>query len=430
MEQYKMIHLPYGRGSVTFRWPQMKEIDRIVYRKSDASCENEAEIIEKALNHPIYSPRLESLLKPEMKVVILVSDLSRLAPTHRFLPYLIKRVEQSGIRKEQITIVVALGVHRKHASSELEQLVGSKIYRNYHVVNHSALEEDCVFLGNTSQGTPICINRTVVEADFVIATGGIEPHRLAGMSGGVKALFPGTASLKSIEANHKLSLSHNIEPGTTTNPIHDDFAQVLKFKRIDFLFNVIVDHKRNILDAVAGHCIHAHTIGAKKARQRFMVPTPKTYDSVIVSPGGAPKDLQMYQAIKAIQNAAEIVAEGGTILCVAQCPEQYGCSRLHQMVEQYETLEEMVNEVHKRFVVGAHKVDTIYHILQKRRVLFYSSMPDVLVERLGFIPVQELQQTVNSLIHSYPNGTFAYMPFGSITFSVSSFIPHKPALMS
>lgn len=349
------------------------------------------------------------------RAVILISDGTRLCPSRLFLPALLGALNQGGIPDDRIRIVVALGLHRKHTDTELQQLVGEEVFRRVPVINHSALPEDCVALGTTSRGTPIEINRLVVEADLLIATGNIEPHRLVGVSGGVKALIPGTASKRCIESNHALSQRYKATLGDPDNPIHRDLEEVLDFVPIHFLFNVIANHRQELLEAYSGELIPTHRRGLEAARKRFFVPVTKQYDILLASTGGFPKDLQLYQAIKTLQNASAFTKPGGSIVLLARCEELFGNGIFQYWVETIRDRATILRKLNEQFVMGAHKIAQIDQIVSKHTVYLYSDMPEPLTELAGFIPVRDLAQLVASVIHN-ENCEVALMPHGALTF--------------
>jgi nickel-dependent lactate racemase len=294
-------------------------------------------------------------------------------------------------------------------------LVGLSAYKRVHVQNHSALSEDCVAVGVTRAGTPIEINRHVVEADFRIVTGNIEPHRLAGISGGVKALMPGVASMRTIERNHSLSQKHKARLGQPDNPLRMDMEEALRFVPIHYLLNVIVDHERNVLDAFAGDVIAAHRAGIEGARSRFIVAADKPYDVVLVSAGGHPKDTQLYQAVKSLTNAAAITKPGGKLVLIAQCEEQFGNGMFQHWVETMPDRSVMMAKLNEQFVLGAHKIEQIDKILRHHSVYLYSQVPEAIVRLLGFHPVPELNETLAVLLSNRALD-IAIMPYGGLTF--------------
>jgi nickel-dependent lactate racemase len=407
------ILFPYGNGHVelTIDCPNSPAI--IDYH-SEAGGSAEA-IIEEALRHPVAGKPLHELAAGRSRAVILVSDGTRLCPSRLFLPALLGALNRGGIADDRIRIVVALGMHRKHTDAELKRLVGEEAFERVAVVNHSAQSEDCIAAGTTSLGTPIEINRLVVEADLLIATGNIEPHRLVGVSGGVKALIPGTASHRCIEANHALSGRYKAALGDPDNPIHRDLEEALAFVPIHFLFNVIANHRQELLEAYSGELIPTHRRGLEAARKRFFVPVSSQYDIVLASTGGSPKDLQLYQAIKTMQNASAFTKPGGSIVLLARCEEMFGNGIFQYWVETIRDRPTMLRKLKEQFVLGAHKVAQIEQIVSKHTVYLYSDMPDALIELAGFIPVNDLQQLVSSVIHN-EDCEVAMMPHGALTF--------------
>jgi nickel-dependent lactate racemase len=397
--------------------PEHLNIDQITYIQEPGiaeSAQSNSSYISEALNNPVGSPPLKEIAKNKNNAVILISDRSRLSPSHLFLSDIVNQLNSAGIEDSHIKIIVALGMHRKQTQKELMELAGESIYQRVEVLNHSADPQDCVHLGITSHGTPIEINHHVVQADLRIATGNIEPHRLAGMSGGVKALIPGVASSNCIEHNHALSQKFKTVPGDIHNPVHQDMEEGLQFISINYLLNVIVDHNRDIMGAVSGNVIEAHRAGIELAKKCFFVPVSDRYDFVLASPGGFPKDLQLYQAIKTLQNAASITKLGGSILFTAKCEELFGNGIFQYWVETMGEAVEIVQRLKEKFVLGAHKIEHIYEVTKNHKVYLHSDVPESLIELLGFHPVHDVQSTLEELTENI--NRIAVMPHGAITF--------------
>lgn len=409
-------HLGYGSGFVKFTLAPEVSADTIIYTHAESS-ESPSSMIHDLLNNPIGAPPLREAAAGKTDAVILISDMTRLCPSWEFLPLLLNELNAAGLPDDRIQIIVALGAHRKQTESELTQLVGEEVYRRVSVQNHSARTEDCRFVGTTPQGTPVEINRDVVQADFRIVTGNVEPHRLAGMSGGVKALFPGVASIRSIEANHSLSARHSPSPGQLDQPIRRDMEEAAAFVPIHYLLNVVVDHDRRIIGGAAGDVIQAHRAAVESARLRFLVPVPELYDVVIVSTGGYPKDIQLYQAVKSLQNAASITRPGGSIVFIARCQELFGNGVFQYWVETIQDRQVIEEQLQRRFVLGAHKISHISKVIHQHAVYLYSDAPPPIVELIGFTPIEHLQQAVDRLT-SPPGFKTAVMPYGSLTFPI------------
>jgi nickel-dependent lactate racemase len=421
-EETPIIYLPYGNSTLQLSLPETQPVDIISYhiKTTDRSRDASVRRILEALSSPEGTSKLQHLASGKRSAVILISDGTRLCPSALLLPPLLDELNAGGIPDEGIDIIIALGLHRKHTEEEMRQLVGEEVYNRIRVHNHSSAEEDCLLLGTTSSGTPIEINRLAVQADLRIATGNIEPHAMAGISGGIKALVPGIASKRCIEHNHSLSLRAKAQAGQPGNLVHKDMEEALRFITIDFLLNVVVDHDKHVVGAAAGHVITAHRSGAALAADYFLVPVNKTYDAVVVSAGGYPKDLQFYQAVKSLRNAAAIAKPGGTLLMVAECSEMLGNGIFQYWIETMKNREVMVSKLKQQFVLGAHKVLHLDEVLVKNRVMLYSSLPRSVVDLLGLEPMSDLQRAFEDLTAATAGSSpeIAIMPFGSLTFPV------------
>jgi nickel-dependent lactate racemase len=410
-----VIQLPYGTSFVDVRLAQLP-YDIVDCPSADPSLPRDDPA--HALDRPIASPPLEALARGRRSAVILISDATRLCPSAEFLELLVDRLNRGGIADEHIRIIVALGAHRRQTPEELRRLAGRGVFERVRVLNHSAQPEDCVRVGVTSRGTPVEINRLVVEADLRIATGNIEPHRLVGMSGGVKALFPGVASARSIERHHSRSMRRQAEPGSTDNEPHRDLEEAATFVPIHFLFNVVASPRGEILRVFCGDVRAAHEAGVACARELFRVPAARRYDVVIVSPGGHPKDAQLYQAVKALQNAADLAKPGGRILCAARCEELYGNGALQTWIETIEDGQARLARLAERFVLGAHKVKPIQELVGRHRVRLYSAMPPAIVRLVGFEPIADWHAEIAALDRERGIAV-AVMPHGATTFPVA-----------
>ncbi|WP_199621587.1 nickel-dependent lactate racemase family protein [Paenibacillus alkalitolerans] len=407
--------LAYGNGAVDITLPESIQTDTIMYNIPASAFLLADEIIKRALRQPVNSAPLRDIARGKSDAVILISDISRLCPSYLFLPHLLDELNAGGIADERITVVVALGLHRRQTVEELRFLTGAA-YDRVNVENHCALPEQCTYVGSTALGTEVAINKRVVQGDLRIATGNIEPHRLVGISGGAKALFPGVASSSSIEQHHSLSHRFKAFPGDPDNPLHKDLTDVLKFVPIHFLFNVVVTHRREIAAAVAGNLQDAHRQGTDLARSMFLVPVSKKYDVVIASTGGYPKDMQLYQAVKTLENAASVTKPGGDIVLIARCQELFGNGMFQLWVETMGDLEATAERLSKEFVIGAHKIEHVVKVTKQHNVFLYSDIPDAAARLLGFEPIHNLDEKIAALCNG--KASLAVLPCGSITYPV------------
>jgi nickel-dependent lactate racemase len=388
------IELSYGKTKRNAQLPHRWKISQL---KFPANIINERQTIEEALAEPIHSPRLEEIAHNKKKAVILVSDKTRMSPTALVLPSILQKLHYAGLTKEQITIVVALGIHPPLDEEELRNLVGKDIIQSYLCIQHCPEEADCLYVGTSSIGTPIALFRPVVEADLRIATGNIEPHKLVGFSGGVKALFPGCASRMTIYHNHKHSQTLFPSTGTVEHPIRHDLEEIQQFAPIHFLLNTIIHPDGSVLHAVAGDPVLAHRQGCEWARPLFFQPVDKLYDVVIASCGGYPKDINLYQSVKTLQNAAKMCRDGGTIVWLAECNEGFANEEFRRWSQAISDPKQTIEQFYDAFSLGGHKAAYILEITQAKQVWMVTSMNDASLSKLGLHITETFQDAVDQV---------------------------------
>ncbi|AFC27150.1 hypothetical protein PM3016_169 [Paenibacillus mucilaginosus 3016] len=412
-----MPNLRYGRGTVTLDIPPSLSWDSLSYPASlmEASPRLSLERIRQALASPLGSPVLRDIAQGHERAIILISDGTRPCPNRLMLPLLLQELNDAGITDEQVDIVVALGAHRRHTPKELVELAGEEIAARVRIHNHSSDSEDCRYVGTTKLGTPVEINRLVADATLRIATGSIQPHALAGVSGGAKALVPGVASWRTIEHNHGLSLKYPGQAGEADTPLYADMVEAQSFTPLHFVLNVLLNHDNEVLEALAGDLLETHHRGAQLAAQYFLLPAHPLYDSIVVSAGGAPRDLQLYQALKPLRNAAAFTRPGGKVLLVAECREMLGSGVLQDWLETMTDLQRSTAALKQHFVLGAHKLLHVEEVLKRVEVHLYSSLAPHWVDLLGFSPVHDPSEWILSVTQQR-NVSLAIIPFGSLTF--------------
>src|SRR5690348_11082583 len=291
------VDLAYGNGVVGVQLPA--ECTNVVEPLHVAGLEDERAAFFSALDTPIGSQPLRQLIKPEKRLCITFSDITRATPNRRIIPWLLEYL--SFVPRENITLINQLGAHRPNTISELETLLTPAVVQNYHVLNHDSEDiSELVRVGTTRDGTAALINRRVVEADFRIVTGFIEPHFFAGFSGGPKGIMPGTAGVQTIMSNHGgANLAHpNATYGITEgNPLWEEMRDIALSVGPSFLINVTLNSQKKITGVFAGDLINAHKEGTKHVRQTAMCRVNKTYDLVITTNSGYPLDINLYQGI-------------------------------------------------------------------------------------------------------------------------------------
>ena len=287
------------------------------------------EAVDFALQNPIGAKRLSEFYLSGKKIAIVTSDISRPLPSWDIMPSLLDELYAAGAEKQDITVVLALGSHRNHTKEEMEHLVGERCFAEVNVVDSDPT--DVVSLGRTKAGTPADFDKQVVEADFRIALGNVEFHYFAGYSGGYKALMPGVSTPSAIQANHsKMTHPRACAGIMKDNPVRDDINEAGEKLGLDFIINVVLDEHKHIVYAAAGDVFEAHKCAVEYLDKMYRCEIPQKADIVLVSQGGAPKDANLYQTQKALENAKYAVKDGGTIIVIGACNEGLGSAKFEQ----------------------------------------------------------------------------------------------------
>ena len=309
---------PYGENCLKARLPEGSRVTLLKSRHVKGLADP-AGTITGCLRSPIGSPPLRSLLHLQDKVVVLVTDNTRPCPDDKILPPLLAEIE-TVVPAVNITVIIARGLHNPLSREELVRKLGRDIVQKYNVINHDPAQT--VYLGTTSAGNPVEINRRVVEADFRISTGFIEPHFFAGFSGGCKSITPGAASIRAIRANHSFQMiNHPLARAGVLkgNPVYEDIVEQAKIARHNFIVNVLLNEKKEITSVVAGDPVAAHARGCEMEKEAVGVKVGRRFDICITTNNGAPLDLDFYQTCKGIDVAAQVTREGGIIIVAAAC---------------------------------------------------------------------------------------------------------------
>lgn len=371
--------------------------------------------VKRALENPIKSPRLREIVKPGEKVVIITSDITRPMPSKLVLPPVLEELASAGVADQDITVVFALGIHRGHTEEEKKALVGEEIYRRVACIDSDPT--DTVHLGSTKSGTPVDVFRTVAEADRRILLGNIEYHYFAGYSGGAKAIMPGVSTRAAIQVNHSRMVEETSHAGNLAkNNVRLDIDEVERFVSIDFIVNVVLDEKKQVIKAVAGHYIHAHREGCRFLDSLYKVEIPRRADIVVVSPGGYPKDINLYQAQKALDNAKQAVKKDGIVILVASCREGLGEDVFeHWMLGAREPQELIVN-IKRNFELGGHKAVAIAMVLQNARIFLISDLDPNFVRRIFMEPFPDVQAALTEgLVEKGSDAGVLVIPLGGST---------------
>ncbi|MFA4934347.1 MAG: nickel-dependent lactate racemase [Candidatus Methanoperedens sp.] len=401
-----LYHLPYGKTRISIDIPAKYTAISVKPNKALA-VHDEIKEIERALKNPINSRRLSRIAKGGKNAVIIVSDTTRPTPTDKLLPPIISELKEGGV--EDVTVVFGLGIHRKQTEDEKRAILGN-LYGKVKSLEHDT--NDCVYLGTTTRGTPVDIFRPVAEADIVICTGTIEFHYYAGYSGGAKSIMPAVSSKRSIDANHALMLDPSSSAGRLDGAVREDIEEAASFLGIDFILNVVLNDRKQVAFAAAGNYIDAHRKGVAFLDEALKVKVEPA-DILIVSPGGFPKDIDIYQSHKALPHAKNAVKEGGSIILVAECKEGYG-NRVFEEWLEYDR-DEVIEKFKSGFVMGGHKAALIAALSKRADLYLVSSLSDEMARRAYFIPATLEDALEVALARHGKHAKIVVMPYGGST---------------
>jgi nickel-dependent lactate racemase len=314
------IELAYGKGGLNLHLPDAWDVSVIEPKYLPGLPDPEA-ALRRELQSPLGSLPLKTLVQPGMRVGIIFSDITRPAPLRQILPAVLREVE--GIPGVQVLLFNALGTHRPNTPGELREMLGEELVDCYPIVQNDAFDRETqACLGVTDSGNEVWINSELLACDLKILTGVIEPHMFAGFSGGGKSLLPGMAGQSSVLHNHRASLIADPQAAwgvTQGNPIYEEIRQAAEMVNGVFLLNVTLNKHKQITGVFAGELNTAHSAGCAFARENAMVAVDEPFDIVLTSNSGFPLDLNLYQAVKGMSAAAQIVRPGGAIIIAADC---------------------------------------------------------------------------------------------------------------
>lgn len=412
------IKVPFGQRYISAKIPSRNLLGIYTAPGISHSLEPEKEIL-RALENPIGSPPLADIVRPRMKTCIVVSDITRPVPYRIVFPLLIKYLNRYGIRDEDITLLVATGLHRGLTEEEKAKLYGEETVRRVKVINHD-YSKGLVSLGKTSNGTPIEINRIAVESDLLILTGYIEPHQQFGFTGGRKSLMPGIASEKAVMHNHGPQMMDHplaVNGVIEGNPQHEDAMEFAKAIKVDFILNLVLNQDQRLCRAVAGNIVEAWLKGVELSKAFREVTLPEACD-VAITASGYPLDQVLYQGPKitsaVFRVAQRVIRDGGTIILPMEATEGIGHHR-----EFYELMcvgngdpKAIIERCYSHPTKDQWGAQIWARTLEKLNMIIVTErVPPSLIERMGIKHCYTLQEAVEQVIAQYgPNCKIAVFP--------------------
>lgn len=371
------VWLPYGKTEICVRVPTRNFLGSIA-PKEKAGVKDAKVEVERALKEPISSKHLNEIVKAESKVAIVVDDATRPTPSEFMIIPLLNELKAAGIRDENLSIIFACGTHRAVKPEQAVTLLGQEIVNRVETISHDCKASNLVHVGTTQKhGTKVYLNRVFAEADVRILTGDICFHYYAGYGGGRKSVMPGVSGEETIKQNHAMLLDVNARTGVLEgNPVHEDMMEAARMAKVDFTLNIVTNSKGELVKAFAGDLEQVFMEGVKLVDEMYRVEVDRRADVVVVSSGGNPADVNLFQAYKGIDNALEVVKRGGVIVLVAECPEGHGNQVFYDWMVKYGDLKAVEREIRRNFVLGGHKAYYLLKALQNHQIILVSSMPD------------------------------------------------------
>lgn len=408
------IELGFGAGVQKLTVPDENLIGILLPNPVEHALTGEPEVL-RALSEPIGTPRLGEIVHPGEKIAIVTSDITRPMPSYKVLPALLDELYAAGVKKEDITVVFGLGSHRKQTPDEQKKLVGERAFAEVKCIDGD--DSDCVHIGTTRRGTPVDIVRAVAEADRRICLGNIEFHYFAGYSGGAKAIMPGVSTRAAIQSNHSRMVEQAAAAGRLDgNPVREDIEEAAGMVGVDFILNVVLDEHKQIVRAVAGDVVKAHREGCRYLDQLYAKRIFERVDIVVVSQGGAPKDLNLYQTQKALDNAKHAVKDGGVIILVGSCKEGMGERVFEEWMTKSPSPQSMIERIERDFQLGGHKAAAIAMVLEHADIYLVSELEAEFVDSIFLKPYATVQAAFDAaLAHCGEEATVLVMPYGGST---------------
>jgi lactate racemase len=413
------VHLEYGRSGLEVDLPDRHVVKCLQYRAAEPVPDPQAAVAER-LSRPTGSRPLAELARGRRNACVVVSDVTRPVPNHVILPPLLATLEAAGIARDKILILVATGLHRANVGDELVEMLGPSVAANYRVENHDGGNlSQHAYLGESPRGVPIWIDSRYVHADLKIVTGLIEPHMMAGFSGGRKAICPGLAALETVKVWHGPDfLEHpNARAGCLQgNPVHEENTFIGRRAGCDFIVNTMIDAKRRILAVVAGDMEAALLEGVAAVRKIVRDTLPEPVDIVVTTGAGYPLDATYYQSIKGIVAAQPILKPGGTVILAAGISEGIGSLDFQRIFDENPSIDVFMERLLSKryFVVDQWQLEEMAKVCRQAKVKVVTDglTPETL-RRLFVEPASSVETAVADSLAEYgPAATIAVIPKG------------------
>ena len=413
----KTVKIPYGNRSIEFSIAFNHPVDVILPNNTSSYLGDHLTKIDNALAHPINGIEPFGDLSSLSKVVITINDKTRPVPNSILLSRLIPSLNAHGVLDANICILIASGTHQPMEVEEFSLILEENFISRFQIIPHDCDEKmNQLFLGTTKAGTPVWINKIFLEADLRIVVGDIEPHHFAGFSGGVKSAAIGLCGRETININHMLLMHQYSKVGIYEgNLLRADIEEIGQMIHVDIALNAVLNDQKQIVDVFFGNPVDVMIRGIQVVRKLCQVEIKNLYDIVIASAGGYPKDINLYQAQKAMTHASLFCRKGGKIVLVAECREGAGSQGYLDFMHDLSSTKEIITRFEDQgFSVGPHKAYQIARIVEDHEVFLLSDMDPELVKSLLLSPLSPNEHSLETLINSQPVETnIAVLPYAT-----------------
>ncbi|MGE5558429.1 MAG: nickel-dependent lactate racemase [Bacillota bacterium] len=414
------INLKYGQRGLMVDLPETPGFAGVLAPRRAPGIPDPDARVRQSLADPILSAPLLNLTAGKKTACIVVSDSTRPVPNRVLLPPILKILEEGGIRKENIVILIATGIHRPNEGAELIHLIGGDIASGYRVENHHSKNTDeMIYVGEIGNGIPVYINKTYYSADLKILTGFIEPHMWAGFSGGRKSILPGISSVKTLEYLHGpdvISHEKTAYGVLEGNPFHEAGLAIMKKAGADFIVNVTLNGDKEITGVFAGDPVKAHLEGCRFQAGRCLHKLAEPLDFILTTNAGSPLDCNLYQATKGITAAADGLKPGGTILIAAACHEGLGSPEYQDILNLVDTPENFLRRLRNRefFIPDQWCAQETYQVMLKNPVWIYTEgIPRSVLEKYHFKYASDVEKTAAEILRQLGSSArWAVIPDG------------------
>lgn len=411
----------YGHGTKSFSIDETRVIKEVDMPAVKPLTDIRKAVLD-AIYHPIGQKPIDQIVKPGDTITFICNDPTRVANSHDFMPILVEEMNRLGVPDENMQIVFALGAHRLMTEEEMREGVGEEVAGRLKMFNSDArVPSDFEYFGTTSRFTPVLINKHICHSDHVFLTGTIVHHYFSGYGGGRKAVLPGCAALETIRHNHSFMMDPRAGLGKTTgNPVYEDQMEGVGLwakGRSVILFNAILDADHRFLRIFAGDYVKAHQEACKFVDEVYGVPIPEQADITIASCGGYPKDINVYQMQKTMDNAVLATKQGGVVILLAECEEGSGNKVLEDTCRELKTADAIEAKLRERFLIGANKAYAVTRLTKKAHFILVTGLDRKLAKEMLFDGAVDTVEEALELAEKYVGEKPSYMlmPTGSLT---------------